>query len=306
MFCTCKSCKLRQNQYEQLASSLFVRPEDLLDIRLRCFKLSYALLTPSVYAPVPHPCIHPSGFLFQPCYDSPGGPGPGLYPVTSPVSDTPCHGRAASLSPRPPFTPTVKIAGARFPTVHTQRAASRGAGPLTLSRTHEDHAPLQHGPSSPPDGTGPRASLPDGKPEAPVNRSYKSSGSSRQVQRRTSLDCSNLAVRPSADRPDRCGRRMGHLVPYAGLPYASPLPPPGLRTYHTALPAPHYRTAPGRGGPGRQGSPPALRGRAGHLVLDTASLAIHTASDASPGRSRAPWTARSAKAQAPRAKPTVL
>jgi hypothetical protein len=41
LFCTCKSCKLRQNQYEQLASSLFVRPEDLLDIRLRCFKLSY-------------------------------------------------------------------------------------------------------------------------------------------------------------------------------------------------------------------------------------------------------------------------
>ncbi len=31
--------------------------------------------------------------------------------------------------------------------------------------------------------------------------------------------------------------------------------------------------------------------RAGHLVLDTASLATHTTSDAGPGRSRAPWTA---------------
>ena len=162
----------------------------------------------------------------------------------------------AMVAPRPslhvpPFTPTVKVAGARFPTVHTQRATSRGAGPLTLSRTHEDHAPLQHMPSPPADGTGPRVSLPDWNPEAPVNRSYKSSGSSRQVQRRTSLDCSNLAVRPSARAIARCGRREGHLVPYAALPYASPRLPPGLRTYHADRPAPRYRTAVVGGGPGR-------------------------------------------------------
>jgi len=158
-------------------------------------------------------------------------------------------------------------------------------------------------PPSPADGTGPRVSLPDGKPEAPVNRSYKSSGSSRQVQRRTSLDCSNLAVRPSADRPDRCGRRMGHLVPYAGLPYASP---PG------ASRAPHLprrsttATLPHRRGRRRTRGDLVHRQRHGrracHLVLDAASLATHTTSDAGPGRSRAPWTARSAKAQAPRAK----
>jgi hypothetical protein len=62
-----------------------------------------------VYAPVPHPLVPSVGFLFKPCYDSPGGPSPGLHPDTSPVSDTPGHGRAASLSPSPPFTPTVKM-----------------------------------------------------------------------------------------------------------------------------------------------------------------------------------------------------
>ncbi len=46
--------------------------------------------------------------------------------------------------------------------------------------------------------------------------------------------------------------------------------------------------------------------RAGHLVPYTASLATHTTSDSGPGRSKAPWTARSTKAQAPQAKPTVL
>jgi hypothetical protein len=158
LFCTCKSCKLRQNQYEQLASSLFVRPEDLLDIRLRCFKLSYALLTPSVYAPVPHPCIHPSGFLFQPCYDSPGGPGPGLYPVTSPVSDTPCHGRATSLSPRPPplhLRSRLRVHGSRQFILSGPRAGeparSPSAAPMrTTLPCSTGHLPLQtaraHGP----------------------------------------------------------------------------------------------------------------------------------------------------------------
>ena len=83
-----------------------------------------------------------------------------------------------------------------------------------------------------------------------MNRSYKSSGSSRQVQRRTSLDCSNLAVRPMADRPYQSGRRMGHLVPYAGFPYASPPGAPRAPHLPRRPSTPRYHTAAVGGGPG--------------------------------------------------------
>ena len=94
---------------------------------------------------------------------------------------------------------------------------------------------------------------------------------------------------------------MGHLVPYAGFPYASPPGAPRAPHLPRRPSTPRYHTAAVGGGPGeswRHGR------RAGHLALDGASLVTHTTSDAGGGwpLEGTPWTVRSAKAQAPRPK----
>ena len=138
-----------------------------------------------------------------------------------------------------------------------------------------------------------------------MNRSYKSSGSSRQVQRRTSLDCSNLAVRPMADRPYQSGRRMGHLVPYAGFPYASPPGAPRAPHLPRRPSTPRYHTAAVGGGPGETWCNTGATGVARATSCSTVPRWPPTPPrmPGGGGRSRGtPWTVRSAKDQEPRAK----
>ncbi len=107
----CNPCKLRQKQYEPPASSLFLRPAD----HLRQLPAASSCLTPCSPLRCTHP--YPTNELIHLVFSSSHAmthqAGPARASTQSrPLSQT-HHAmvapRAASLSPRPPFTPTVKM-----------------------------------------------------------------------------------------------------------------------------------------------------------------------------------------------------
>jgi hypothetical protein len=122
-------------QLHQLLQA-FLRPAHPFGVRTRTPPMNSSILV----------------FHFKACYDSPSGPGPGLYPVTSPVSDTPCHGRPPPLHPRSrlrvhgsrQFILSGPRAGepARLPSAAPMRITlpcSTGHLPLQTARAHGPH-----------------------------------------------------------------------------------------------------------------------------------------------------------------------
>jgi hypothetical protein len=193
--------------------------------------------------------------------------------------------RRAPLSTSPLYT-YGQDAGARFPTVDTQRATSRGSRPAHPRPYPGGPRSLAAHAISPCRRHGPRVSLPDGKPEAPVNQSFtaRERASRYHGGRRWTAVTSPCAPRPIA--PTRCGRRRATSSPTRPFPTQHHCRFPGsdptalLDRHHAAVSAQAEEDL-GDTGPHQR-----YESRAGHLVPYTASLATHATSDAGPGRSR--------------------